>query len=285
MEHYSGFDAAVEPLVGEVRALRTFRVAPDGRLHSLFSPNFWDNGTNTAGCSNLRVLSGGVVSHPAPQTSCTCGFYAYGNVQSAREYPHAEHVLAVTACWGHVIAGTRGIRAQHSKVEALWLSDRVPADLRSRVVERYPSVAIYRDRAAMLTEHPPTALDCYEPAPPDRRSLGARLFDVGALMAIGLSAVSARLLGGADQAGPVWWVTSGIALVVALALGRWRTHTVSLPGRRLLFWTVVLWVTAPLFGTPGALLVQVPMVAGGLLVLLVRAELVCSARQFPANLG
>src|SRR4051812_42677567 len=203
MEHYSGFDTAVEPLVGEVRALRTFRVGPDGRLHSLFSPNSWDNGPNTAGCSSLRVLSGGAVSHPAPETSCTCGFYAYGSEQAAGEYPHAEHVLAVAACWGHVIAGTRGIRAQHGKVEALWLSDRVPEGLRARIAVRYPSVAVYRDRVAMLTQHPPTALDCYEPAPPDRRSRGARLFDAGALVAIGLSAAAAHLLGGADQSGPV----------------------------------------------------------------------------------
>jgi hypothetical protein len=290
MEHYSGFDAATELRVGQIRALRTFRVGPDGRLHSLFSPHAWDDGPNTADCASLRVLGGGAVSHPAPASSCTCGFYGYGTAAAAGEYPHAQHVLAVTSSWGLVIAGTRGLRAQHSQVEALWLSELVPADLRARIAGSYPSVAVYSDRDAMLDEHPVTALDCYQAPPSDDRDARARLFDIGAVLAIGLGPGCTRLLGaaqqdGAQHAGTGALVASGLGVVLAVALGRWHPRTVALPGRRYLLWPVVLWVLAPLLGTPGVLLLQVPMLAGGAMVLLARAQLVRSGRQFPADLG
>jgi hypothetical protein len=37
-------------------------------------------------------------------------------------------------------------------VEAVWLGARIDDDLTARVVQRYPSVGVYRDRAAMLAE-------------------------------------------------------------------------------------------------------------------------------------
>ncbi len=46
MEAYAGF----EPRVGEIRALRTFRIGPGGVLYPLFSNTPWSDGTNTARC-------------------------------------------------------------------------------------------------------------------------------------------------------------------------------------------------------------------------------------------
>lgn len=48
----------------------------------------------------------------------------------------------------------RSERAEEARVEAVWLGDRVPDDLAADVGQRYRSVLVYRDRAAMLTDLP-----------------------------------------------------------------------------------------------------------------------------------
>ncbi len=139
MDPYGGF----EPQVGQIRALRTFRIGPDGALYPLFSKEPWEDGVNTARC-----LRKDRPPHPGPDPHCTCGFYAYGGEQWVGEHPQSRHVLAVVACWGRIIAGTRGLRAEHCRIEALWLSAAVPADLAARVHLHHPSVAVHRDRSA-----------------------------------------------------------------------------------------------------------------------------------------
>ncbi len=139
MDSYGGF----EPQVGQIRALRTFRIGPDGALYPLFSNEPWQDGSNTARC-----LGKDRPPHPSPAPDCTCGFYAYGAEQWVSDHPHSRHVLAVVACWGRIIAGTRGLRAEHCRIEALWLSAAVPADLAARVHLHHPSVAVHRDRSA-----------------------------------------------------------------------------------------------------------------------------------------
>ena len=121
MEAYAGFD----PRVGEIRALRTFRIGPGGVLYPLFSNTPWSDGTNTARC-RAGGASDESAEHRAPEPDCTCGFYAYACEAAAAEYPNARHVLATVACWGRVIAGTRGIRAEHGRIEAIWMSETVP---------------------------------------------------------------------------------------------------------------------------------------------------------------
>ena len=53
-----------------------------------------------------------------------CGFYAYGTLPAASRHAQARRVLAVVACWGRVIPGTLGLRAQHARIEAIWVSSR-----------------------------------------------------------------------------------------------------------------------------------------------------------------
>jgi len=53
------------------------------------------------------------------------------------------------------------VRAQHAQIQALWLSDRVETDLAARIAARYPSVALFHSRQAMLAEFPPTRLPGY----------------------------------------------------------------------------------------------------------------------------
>src|SRR5882762_5927320 len=112
MEAFSGF----EPQVGEIRALRTFRIGRDGGLYPLFSDVRWAAHANTARCRSPG-MGRDETDHLVVEPGCTCGFYAYADEQTAAEYPHSRHVLAVVACWGRIIAGTRGLRSQYTRVE------------------------------------------------------------------------------------------------------------------------------------------------------------------------
>ena len=155
--------------VGEIRALRTFRLDPDGTMRPVtLSQAAWTDGANTAKCNR------GVHAPAAP--GCTCGFYAYGSLDFANGYPLlTAQLLAVVACWGRVVPGTLGLRAQHARIEAVWLDPvLISSGTEAQVRHRYPSAVIYRSREAMLLHHPLTQLDTYSPreqpqAPPPSR--------------------------------------------------------------------------------------------------------------------
>src|SRR5690242_10479173 len=149
MEPYAGF----EPQVGEIRAVRTFRIGAGGWLYPLFGTTKWTDGPNTARCRHRPPDPAN--AHDAPDPDCACGFYAYGDDVAAAEYAHARHVLAVVSCWGRVIAGTRGVRAEHARIDGLWMSPAVPAELAAAVGVNYPGSRIYADRATLLRECPP----------------------------------------------------------------------------------------------------------------------------------
>jgi hypothetical protein len=152
--------AGVEPLVGEIVGLRTFRVDETGLLLPLFSEGCWYDGSNTALCGANRNPRR--PTHAVPDVRCGCGFYVYGSVQAARQNRGTRYVQAVVSVWGNVLAGTKGVRAEHARIEALWLHPSAPAWLRQRVAVRYPSARLYADPEAMFTEHPLTQLSCYE---------------------------------------------------------------------------------------------------------------------------
>jgi hypothetical protein len=279
MEPYAGF----EPAVGEIRALRTFRVGPGGHLYSLFSDAPWREGENSADC-RLRAADS-LRQHPAPDPDCTCGFYAYGSAASAEEYPHARHVLGVVACWGRVIAGTRGLRAEHGRVEALWFSETVPADLVELVRGCYPSAAVFRDRAALLTEHPPTRLDCYDPEAQPRPIPGKRLLPVAALAAVVVGALPADWLGGPHPAAVVWSSIAAAFLLVALMVGGRRRADPSAHRQRIIAVGVVVWIMAAFLGFSGLLLLRLPLLEVGAVAVLQRRRFMRAATQFPAPIG
>jgi hypothetical protein len=194
-----------------------------------------------------------------PGEDCQCGFYAYGTPDAAARTRQTRYVQAVVACWGRVVAGSQGIRAQHARVEALWLHPNVPTATRHRVALRYPSARIYGDRDAMLAEHPLTPLPCYEPPPPPHRlarlaagGAGAALLTLGALPLSVLH--SSALLEG------VWLaVTAATALVTAwLLVG---VHGVGHLAAGLVATGVLAWLAAPLLGVAGWLL-RLPLLRG-----------------------
>jgi hypothetical protein len=244
-----------EPLVGEIVGLRTFRVDDSGLLLPLYSTQAWYDGTNAASCApptgdrNRRV-------HAVPDEECECGFYAYGNLDAAAGNRQLHYVQAVVSCWGAVLAGTQGVRAQYARIEALWLHPNAPGWLRSRVAARYPSARLYADAAAMHAEHPTTSLPCYQPtvAPSSARRIGAGLA-LAAILALGLL--------------PLNWLRAVPVLqdgwLAAVACAALLTGWLALAARSLghlaaavVVGGVLAWLLAPLLGLPGWLL-RIPL--------------------------
>lgn len=285
MDPYAGF----EPQVGEIRALRTFRVGPGGVLYPLFSDAPWRDGPNTATCLRCPPRTGTSADvlppHPAPDPDCTCGFYAYGSEAAVGDYPHGRHVLAVVACWGRVIAGTRGLRAEQCRIEAVWLSDTVPEELVALVRDRYPSAAVYRDRARLLAAHPLTELDCYETPASPHRSRWTHVLAVAALAAVVTGTLPADWLGGPHPAAIIWGSLAAVFLVVATVRG-WRRAADPVAHRqRLISLSVALWMLAPFAGLVGLVLLRLPLLELAALVLIQRHRMVRAARRFPADIG
>jgi hypothetical protein len=275
VDPYGGF----EPQVGQITALRTFRIGPDGALYPLFSDERWRDGSNTAGC--LRNDS---PPHRSPAPDCTCGFYAYGAEQSAGDHPHSRHVLGVVACWGRIIAGTRGLRAEHCRIQALWLSPAVPEALVERIIGNYPSVAIHWDRSRMVADHPPTELDCYErPARGSGRPAG-RLWWLAAIGAAVMSTLPADWLGGGRSAALLWVVLGMIFGVGAVPLVR-RGIDVRNSGRCLLCLATSMWILASFLGPVGLVFVRLPLLQAASVVGLQHMCLLFDGRRIPAKIG
>ncbi len=247
-----------EPLVGEIAGLRTFRIDDSGLLLPLYSNGAWYDRTNTALCAppTGHHERG---PHPVPADDCECGFYAYGTAEAAAHNRHCRYVQAVVSCWGGVVAGTKGVRAEHARIDALWISPAAPVWLRKRVATRYPSARMYADVNAMLGEHPLTHLDCYER--PRARRLGpllAAALGLIALLALGLLPLD--LLHSSAALWDAWLViTSAVAAFTGwLVLGaRGAGHFAA----AFVMAGVLAWLVAPLFGVSGWLL-RVPLLRG-----------------------
>lgn len=247
--------AGLEPLVGEVVGLRTFRVDESGLLLPLYSNRAWYDGTNTATCAP-PTGDEPAVEHAVPDPACECGFYAYGTERAARANRRSRYVQAVVSCWGGVVAGTQGVRAEHARIDAIWMHPNVPSWTRRRVASRYPSARLYADRATMLAEHPLSVLPCYADNVERHPLRRAGAVVAGAtLLALGL--LPAAMLHGT----PVLWLawlatTAGLGVVAAFLVVGSRAR-----GHLAAAWIaagVFAWMLAPQFGLVGWLL-RVPV--------------------------
>jgi hypothetical protein len=254
MGEFSG----TEPLVGEVVGLRTFRIDDSGLLLPLFSDAAWYDGPNTAVCSppTGHHPRG---PHRVPADECECGFYAYGSDTSAAQNRNMRYVKAVVSCWGGVVAGTKGLRAEHARIDALWISPEAPTWLRKRVAVRYPSARLYADSSAMLAEHPLSTLSCYG-RPGTRRlapSVGAAL--LGAVLLV-LGLLPLDVLHSSAALWDAWLMVTGLiaALTAWLLVG---THGAGHVAAAFVVAGVLGWLLAPLFGLSGWLL-RVPVLRG-----------------------
>jgi hypothetical protein len=250
--------SGTELLVGEIVGLRTFRIDDCGLLLPLYSDGAWYDGTNTAVCAppTGHHPRG---PHAVPADDCECGFYAYGTAAAAARNRHTRYVQAVVSCWGGVVAGTRGVRAEHARIDALWISPDAPDWLRKRVAVRYPSARLYAAESAMLAEHPLTELACYR-TPTHRRVgpfLGAAL--LGALV-LALGLLPFEMLHASVALWATWVLaTAATALTtVWLLLGH---HGAGHLAAAFVVAGVLAWLLAPAFGLSGWLL-RVPLLRG-----------------------
>jgi hypothetical protein len=101
----------IEPVV----AFRKWRVV-DGRLRSLYEPNFWLDAMQQAEC---HAHNRGNPPHEAPQSGCTCGIYA--SFKPDYDFPTVDYrgVSGIVTAWGNVEVHADGLRAQWVQVEAL----------------------------------------------------------------------------------------------------------------------------------------------------------------------
>src|SRR4051794_6401198 len=238
-----------EPLVGEVVGLRTFRVDESGLLLPLYSDRSWYDGINCATCApptGERERR----DHQVASPECDCGFYAFGSAQAASRYRNSRYVQAVVSCWGSVVAGTLGIRAERARIEAIWLGPGAPSWIVKRVALTYPSARIYLDRDEMLAEHPLSVLPCYERGKPAsmRRRLALPL--AGAAL-IGLGLVPSQALHGA-----LWdtWLGVSVTLAVLLVWLTLFSKAIGHVALAVVMAGVLAWFAAPLFGLVGWLL-------------------------------
>jgi hypothetical protein len=250
--------SGTELLVGEIVGLRTFRIDDGGLLLPLYSDGAWYDGTNTAICAppTGHHPRG---PHAVPADDCECGFYAYGSAAAAAQNRHTRYVKAIVSCWGGVVAGTRGIRAEHARIDAIWISPSAPGWLRKRVAVRYPSARVYLDETAMLAEHPLTELDCYRGSTPRRTGpfLAAAL--IGALV-IALGLLPFQML----HASVALWTTWVLATAAAGLITMWLmfgSHGAGHLAAAFVVAGVLAWLVAPAFGLGGWLL-RVPLLRG-----------------------
>jgi hypothetical protein len=247
--------SGVEPLVGEIVGLRTFRVDEAGLLLPLYSNLAWYDGPNTATCAPPTGDRRNTV-HAVPDAGCECGFYAYGTEQAAGHNRQARYVQAVVSCWGAVIAGTQGVRAEHARIDAIWLNPNSPGWLRRRVAGRYPSARVYADRAAMLAAHPLSRLPCYAEA--DRRRRYPRVLTaIGSAALLGLAVLPPGMLAAVPPLRLTWLATT----VAVGLLTLWLFAGASATGHRaaaVVAASVLAWLAAPLFGPAGWLL-RIPL--------------------------
>ena len=156
---FDGPDRMVPDLrAGEIRALRTFQLSSDGSLRPVaYTDVAWVDGANAANCD--------LCDHTPAAPGCGCGFWAYGSRGGASQHHAAKHLLAVVACWGRVVPGTLGLRAQYARIEAIWVSGRIPRGRIALLRKRYPSAVVYGSKRAMLRRHRLSRLDSYRRLP------------------------------------------------------------------------------------------------------------------------
>jgi hypothetical protein len=115
-------------LAAAVVAFRSWRLAGD-RLMSPFIPCRW-RGRMHASCFDAnRTLTRGVgwlaEPHSSPHEACQCGIYAYHTPGPRSWFGEAYWCEGVVSAWGRLVVHADGFRAEHARVEALAVPDRL----------------------------------------------------------------------------------------------------------------------------------------------------------------
>ena len=110
-------------------AFRSWRLS-GGRLVSPFIPCRWEGRLQHAVCydANRRLTRGeGWLQEPhaSPHPECQCGIYGYFAPGPRSWYGEAHWCEGVITAWGRVEVHRDGFRAEHARVEALAVPERV----------------------------------------------------------------------------------------------------------------------------------------------------------------
>jgi hypothetical protein len=173
---------------------------------------------------------------------------------------------------------------EYSRIEALWLSAAVPADLVERVIRNHPSVAVHRDRSRMMADHPPTELDCYERPEGRKRRPAGGMWWSAAIAAALLGVLPADWLGGTRSAALLWIVLGTAFGAGALPIAR-RGTNVGSSGRRLLCLATSMWLFASFLGLFGVVFVRLPLLQAASIVGLQHLCLLLEGRRIPAKIA
>jgi hypothetical protein len=122
----------LEPVLG----VRAWEVRSDGRLCSVFWPAKWKPGVNHAHCDPEDSLH--TEDHETPQAGCTCGIYAYRDInhRDLAFYERENIVIGTIAAWGRIEQEAGGFRAEAARLLAVGASPNGGA-LERRAAIRY----------------------------------------------------------------------------------------------------------------------------------------------------
>lgn len=205
----------IDPIVGNVLALRAFRI--DVSTQTLGGLSYHQEivpGINVAQCAHHLDDD----SHPVPNNGCTCGWYAYDEVrhwgfgggQPNHSRPRPTRASGIVRLSGRVIVCNRGLKAENLEIVALTVH---PQD-ESTIEQLFPDVELFDDEAQMIKAYPLTRLDRHDPA----------------------STVASRAVSKAAT----WFTRTGP--IATFAVNQWQTLTV-----QATFSEIIRWVTVRLF--------------------------------------
>ena len=146
----------LEPL----RSFRVYAGSDSGTLHSIYRPRLWrDAESPLAECLPVTYVfwrPGDHGVHAAPDLSCNCGWHAYHSplLADPRVTRRKDAVYAVVECYGEIILGDNGLRAQRMRVLALSVER-----MQSGWQPRHVRVPTYPSLGEMLSAHPLTPID------------------------------------------------------------------------------------------------------------------------------
>lgn len=119
-------------LIDPVLGFRAFEVGPDRLLRSPRVKGWvWKPGRVTARCRQTRLT--GWVTHIAPGRNCTCGLYAYSELD--RRLEDGPWCIAAIAAWGEMELHQSGFRTQHACAVALAAAPDVDLAGRELIVD------------------------------------------------------------------------------------------------------------------------------------------------------
>jgi hypothetical protein len=168
------FDAGgAEPLVGAVRGFRWWRLTGSWLSSPWRGDVHWTREDNVASCLGRRWLlhwkqHGVPHDRGVPASECSCGFYGMlqspaDGVDSPGSWPLNPSlsggpitlVFGVVRGTGRIILGQYGWRAEHARVDALYVPQaRALSDPLARIAQAY-GAPIYRDLVALCGERGP----------------------------------------------------------------------------------------------------------------------------------